>query len=209
MRWSKVSTFYTSISNQMSKQIVIGYNAQRERELNQMADTIQKAFRGLENAFLTQGLPFSLDVESALADAANEVKLGGSREVSQAKKLDLLGINPELLQSASYQLSKACSDLGVEPSSLNADGSIPSKQLAQLVKEQCEIIATGDRAVELANTLTEVIKSMEGFYAFMQTYGMNLPNAYAISQSTHGMIEGNGEGKYRINPNAFSIYSRG
>jgi hypothetical protein len=103
MRWSKVSMFYTSISNQMSKQIVIGYNAHRERELGQMADTIQKAFRGLENAFLTQGVAFSLDVESALAEAANEVKLGGSREVSQTKKLDLLGINPELLRSASYQ----------------------------------------------------------------------------------------------------------
>jgi hypothetical protein len=209
MRWSKVSMFYTSISNQMSKQIVIGYNAQRERELGQMADTIQKAFRGLENAFLTQGVAFSLDVESALAEAANEVKLGGSREVSQTKKLDLLGINPELLRSASYQLAKACSDLGVEPSSLNADGSVPSKQFSQIVKEQCEIVASGDKAIELANTLNEVIKSMEAFYAFMAKHQMNRPNPYGLSQTTHGMIEGNGDGKYQINPNAFSIYSRG
>lgn len=72
-----------------------------------------------------------------------------------------------------------------------------------------EIVASGDKAVELANTLNEVIKSMEAFYAFMAKHQMNRPNPYGLSQTTHGMIEGNGDGKYQINPNAFSIYSRG
>lgn len=191
------------------KEIVIGYNPQRERELTAMADTIQKAFNGLVSAYITQGMSFSLDVEKALENASNEVKIGGEREIPQSKKLDLLGINPEVLRSASYQLNKACADLGVEVSSLTPEGAVPSKVLTSIIKEECEIKASGEKAIGLAESLNEVIKSMEGFYAFMVKHQMNRPNHYAISQSTHGMIEADGEGKFRINPNAFSIYSRG
>lgn len=57
------------------KEIVIGYNPQRERELTAMADTIQKAFNGLVNAYATQGMTFSLNVEKALEEVSNEVKI--------------------------------------------------------------------------------------------------------------------------------------
>jgi hypothetical protein len=191
------------------KEIVIGYNPQRERELTAMADTIQKAFNGLVNAYATQGITFSLNVEKALEDVSNEVKIGGEREVPQSKKLELLGINPEVLRSASYQLNKACGELGIEVFTLNPEGAVPSKVLTSIIKEQCEIKASGEKAIALAESLNEVIKSMEAFYAFMVKHQMNRPNSYAISQSTHGMIEADGEGKFRINPNAFSIYSRG
>jgi hypothetical protein len=191
------------------KEIVIGYNPQRERELTSMADTIQKAFNGLVNAYATQGMTFSLNVEKALEEVSNEVKIGGQREIPQSKKLELLGINPEVLHSASYQLNKACGELGVEVFTLTPEGAVPSKVLTSIIKEQCEIKASGEKAIALAESLNEVIKSMEAFYAFMVKHQMNRPNSYAISQSTHGMIEADGEGKFRINPNAFSIYTRG
>lgn len=204
----KPSTYSTYQSNKM-KEIVIGYNPQRERELTAMADTIQKAFNGLVTAYFTEGIPFNLDVEKALEKAANEVQIGGVRIIPQEKKLDLLGVNPQVLRSASYQLHKACADLGVEVSVLTTEGAVPSKVLTSIIKEQCEIKASGEKAIALAESLNEVIKSMEAFYAFMVKHQMNRPNSYAISQSTHGMVEADGEGKFRINPNAFSIYSRG
>jgi hypothetical protein len=83
------------------KTIVIGWNPQAERDITNEANAVSLAFRGLVSAYQEQGVPFSLDVEKALSDVSSEVVLGGSREVSQDKKLELLGINATLLTESS------------------------------------------------------------------------------------------------------------
>lgn len=191
------------------KSIVIGWNPQAERDITNEANAVSLAFRGLLSAYQEQGVPFSLDVEKALSDVSSEVVLGGSREVSQDKKLDLLGINGSLLRSQAHALSKACSEFGIESNQLTESGEVPTKILNAKIKEECEIIAVGDKAVQLAETLKDVSEAMEKFYAFMVKHGMNRPNQFSVTQATHNMLEANGEGTYRINPNAFALYGRG
>ena len=191
------------------KSIVIGWNPQAETDITNRAKAVSLAFRGLLSAYQEQGVPFSLDVEKSLADVSSEVVLGGSREVSQDKKLDLLGINGSLLRSQAHSLSKACSEFGIQADQLTESGEVPTKILNAKIKSECEIIAVGDKAVQLAESLNKVIESMEGFYSLMTKNGMNRPNQFSVTQATHNMLEANGEGTYRINPNAFSLYSRG
>ena len=191
------------------KTIVIGWNAQAERDITNEANAVSLAFRGLVSAYQEQGVPFSLDVEKALSDVSSEVVLGGSREVSQDKKLELLGINATMLRSQAHSLAKACSEFGIQADQLTESGEVPTKILNAKIKEECEIIAVGDKAVQLAESLNKVIESMEGFYSLMTKNGMNRPNQFSVTQATHNMLEANGEGTYRINPNAFALYSRG
>jgi len=190
------------------KTIVIGWNPQAERDITNEANAVSLAFRGLLSAYNEQGVPFSLDVEKALSDVSSEVVLGGSREVSQDKKLELLGINATMLRSQAHSLSKACSEFGIQADQLTELGEVPSKILTAKIKAECEILAVGDKAVQLAETLNKVIESMEGFYSFMTKNGLNRPNQFSVTQATLNMLEANGEGTYRINPNAFQLYSR-
>ena len=191
------------------KTIVIGWNAQAERDITNEANAVSLAFRGLLSAYQEQGVPFSLDVEKALSDVSSEVVLGGSREVSQDKKLELLGINATMLRSQAHSLSKACSEFGIQADQLTESGEVPSKILTAKLKAECEILASGEKGIELAETLKEVSDSMEKFYALMVKYGMNRPNQFSVTQATHNMLEADGEGTYRINPNAFALYGRG
>lgn len=191
------------------KTIVIGWNAQAERDITNEANAVSLAFRGLLSAYQEQGVPFSLDVEKALSDVSSEVVLGGSREVSQDKKLELLGINATLLRSQAHSLSKACSEFGIQADQLTESGEVPSKILTAKIKAECEVLASGEKGIELAETLKEVSDSMEKFYALMVRYGMNRPNQFSVTQATHNMLEADGEGTYRINPNAFALYGRG
>ena len=191
------------------KTIVIGWNPQAERDITNEANAVSLAFRGLVSAYQEQGVPFSLDVEKALSDVSSEVVLGGSREVSQDKKLELLGINATLLRSQAHSLAKACSEFGIQADQLTELGEVPSKILTAKIKAECEILASGEKGIELAETLKDVIDSMEKFYAFMVKHGMNRPNQFSVTQATHNMLEANGEGTYRINPNAFALYGRG
>jgi hypothetical protein len=191
------------------KSIVIGWNPQAERDIANEANAVSLAFRGLLSAYQEQGVPFSLDVEKALLDVSSEVVLGGSREVSQDKKLELLGINATMLRSQAHALSKACSEFGIQADQLTESGEVPSKILTAKLKAECEILASGEKGIELAETLKDVIDSMEKFYALMVKYGMNRPNQFSVTQATHNMLEADGEGTYRINPNAFALYGRG
>lgn len=191
------------------KSIVIGWNPQAERDTTNQANAVSLAFRSLVSAYKEQGVEFSLDVEQALLDVSSQVVLGGSREVSQDKKLDLLGINATMLRSQAYALSNACAQFGIEPNQLTESGEVPSKILTAKIKAECEILASGTKGIELAETLNEVGAAMEKFYAFMKAHGMNRPSTFAVTQATHNMLEADGEGTYRINPNAFSLYGRG
>ena len=191
------------------KTIVIGWNPQAERDITNQANAVSLAFRGLLSAYNEQGVPFSLDVEKALSDVSSEVVLGGSREVSQDKKLELLGINATMLRSQAHALAKACSEFGIQADQLTESGEVPSKILNAKLKAECEILTSGETGLELAETLMEVSDSMEKFYALMVKYGMNRPNQFSVTQATHNLLEANGEGTYRINPNAFSLYGRG
>lgn len=192
----------------MSKQIVIGYNAQAETDITNKANAVSLAFRGLVSAYAEQGVPFSLDVEKALLDVSSEVVLGGKREVSMDKKLDLLGINATMLRSQAHSLDKACFEFGIQADQLTESGEIPTKILQAEIKRNCEIVAVGEWAVELAETLNDVAKSMEKWYALMVREGMNKPNTYSVTTATHDILTAVGDGVYAINPNAFQVYAR-
>lgn len=192
----------------MKKEIVIGWNRQQETDLTNQAAAVSLAYRRLVAAYQEQEVPFSLDVEQTLLDVSSEVVLGGSREVSMDKKLDLLGINATMLRNQANALNDACTQFGIEANQLTESGEVPSKILKERIKSDCEIVAVGEWAVELAETLNDVAKSMSAFYDLMAKGGCNRPSAYAVTQATHNILYAVGEGVYAINPSAFQIYSR-
>lgn len=192
----------------MSKQVVIGFDAARERDITNQAAAVSLAFRSLVSVYAEQEVPFSLDVEKALADVSSEVVLGGKRAVSVDKKLELLGINATMLRSQAYALNDACAKFGIEPNQLTESGEIPTKILQAEIKRNCEIVAVGEWAVELAETLNDVAKSMEKWYALMVKGKCNKPSTYAVTQATHNILTAVGDGAYAINPNAFQVYAR-
>ena len=58
-----------------------------------------------------------------------------------------------MLRSQAYSLAKACSEFGIQADQLTELGEVPSKILTAKIKAECEILASGEKGIELAETL--------------------------------------------------------
>jgi hypothetical protein len=186
---------------------VIGWNNELEGQIKRNAEAVKKAYNGLKSAYASQGVDFSLDIEAALEKAADSVKISGTRQVPAAKRLELLGVNSELIKAAHYALVRACDELGIQPESILESGDITEAARGELLKG-CLIKAVGEDAVLLVTHLERAAGAVQEFCALMRGRNQNPPNAAAISQAFNGMLALNHIGECRIVPHMLAQYVR-
>lgn len=186
---------------------IIGWNGELEGQIKRNLEAVKLAYTGLQNAYASQGVEFSLDPEAALKAAADSVQISGTREVPTAKRLDLLGINPAAITSAAYALSQACSAVGISPEDLNENGEV-SEDLRTELMSACVVKAVGEDAVRLASELEKAAVAVQSFYRLMAERGQNRPNAAAVGQVFNGMLAMGVNGECRIVPHMLHLYVR-
>lgn len=184
---------------------VIGWNSELEGQIKRNLEAVKLAYAGLQNAYTTQGVEFSLDPEAALKAAADSVKISGTREIPAAKRLDLLGINPAVITNAHSSLVQACSAVGISTEDLNENGEV-SEDLHTELMGACVVKAVGADAVALASELEKAALAVQSFYRLMAERGQNLPNTAAVGQVFNGMLSMNGNGECRIVPYVLHQY---
>ena len=193
------------MSNKKTTEKVIGWNGELESQIKRNLEAVKLAYTGLQNAYASQGVEFSLDPEAALKATADSVKISGTREIPAAKRLDLLGINPAVITSAYYSLTQACASAGISPEDLNESGEVSENLHAELMGA-CVVKAVGEDAVELATELEKAATAVQSFYRLMVKRGQNKPNAAAVGQVFNGMLSMNINGECRIVPHMLHQY---
>ena len=195
------------MSNKKTTEKVIGWNGELESQIKRNLEAVKLAYTGLQNAYASQGVEFSLDPEAALKATADSVKISGTREIPAAKRLDLLGINPAVITGAFYALTQACNAVGISPEDLNESGEVSENLHAELMGA-CVVTAVGEDAVALASELEKAALAVQSFYRLMAERGQNLPNTAAVGQVFNGMLSMNTNGECRIVPHMLHQYVR-
>jgi hypothetical protein len=184
---------------------IIGWSGEIESQIKRNLEAAKLAYTGLQNAYASQGVEFSLDPEAALIAAADSVQITGSREIPVAKRLDLLGINPAVITSSHYTLMQACAAANIKPEDLNEKGEVSEDLRAELMSA-CVVKAVGEDAVLLATELEKAATAVQNFYQLMEQRGQNRPNTAAVGQVFNGMLAMNGNGQCSIVPYVLQQY---
>jgi hypothetical protein len=185
----------------------IGWDSGLEGQLRKQLEGIKDAHLNLRRHYASQGLDFNIDVPSALQEAAQSVVINSQREVSQAKRLDLIGISPAGIIAAYEDLIKRLSELGLSASDIDERGEVNAER-KQAILGQCEIVVTGADAVGLANELEELAAAVEKWYAVMKSRGQNTPPGIGLSMLSNGLLSASHEGRVTLVPTGIRMYGR-
>jgi hypothetical protein len=203
--FSTILNTHLNMKNNKTPEKVIGWSGEIESQIKRNLEAAKLAYTGLQNAYASQGVEFSLDPEAALKAAADSVQITGSREIPVAKRLDLLGINPAVITSSHYSLVQACSAANIKPEDLNENGEVSEDLRAELMSA-CVVKAEGEDAVQLATALERCGQALSEFFNLMQQRGQNRPNAAAVGQLTNGMLAMNADNTCAIVPYVMQQY---
>lgn len=192
-------------NKQTTPEKIIGFNKELERQLKQQIEAVAFAYKGLQQAYAEQDLEFNLSTAEALKMAAASVTISGTREIPQAKRLELLGLRPDKLEASFNILAQACGELGITPENLDSEGNLSESQTADIMS-QCTIKAVGADAVLLASELERAAALITGFFKLMADRGQNTPNASAVGILFNGMLSASFNGEVHIVPSMLAQY---
>lgn len=192
-------------NKQTTPEKIIGFNKELERQLRQQIEAVAFAYKGLQQAYVEQDLEFNLSTAEALKMAAASVTISGTREIPQAKRLELLGLRPDKLEASYSTLAQACGELGITPENLDSEGKLSESQTADIMS-QCTIKAVGADAVLLASELERAAAMVTGFFKLMKDRGQNTPNASAVGILFNGMLSASFNGEVHIVPSMLAQY---
>ena len=203
--FSTIFNTHLNMKNNKTPEKIIGWSGEIESQIKRNLEAAKLAYTGLQSAYASQGVEFSLDPEAALIAAADSVQITGSREIPVAKRLDLLGINPAVITSSHYTLMQACAAANIKPEDLNENGEVSEDLRAELMSA-CVVKAVGEDAVLLATELEKAATAVQNFYQLMEQRGQNRPNTAAVGQVFNGMLAMNGNGQCSIVPYVLQQY---
>ena len=193
------------MSKQTTPEKIIGFNKELEQQLKRQIEAVKFAYKGLQQAYVEQDLEFNLSTAEALKMAAASVTITGTREIPQAKRLELLGLRPDKLEASYNTLAQACGELGISPENLDSEGGLNESQTAELM-ERCTIKAVGADAVLLASELERAAAVVAGFFKLMADRGQNPPNPSAVGILFNGMLSATAGGEVHIVPSMLAQY---
>lgn len=185
----------------------IGWDSGLEGQLRKQLEGIKDAHLNLRKHYAAQGLDFNIDVPAALQEAAQSVVINSQREVSQAKRLDLIGISPVGIIAAYEELMKRLAELGLTASDIDERGEVNAER-KRAILGQCEIVVAGEDAVGLANELEDLAAAVEKWYGVMKSRGQNTPPGIGLSMLSNGLLTVNYEGRVTLVPTGVRMYGR-
>lgn len=185
----------------------IGWDSGLEGQLRKQLEGIKDAHLNLRKHYAAQGLDFNIDVPAALQDAAQSVVINSQREVSQAKRLDLIGISPVGIIAAYEELMKRLAELGLTASDIDERGEVNAER-KRAILGQCEIVVAGEDAIGLANELEDLAAAVEKWYGVMKSRGQNTPPGIGLSMLSNGLLTVNYEGRVTLVPTGVRLYGR-
>lgn len=192
-------------NKQTTPEKIIGFNKDLERQLKRQIEAVKFAYKGLQQAYIEQDLEFNLSTAEALKMAAASITIIGTREIPQAKRLELLGLRPDKLEASYSALAQACGELGISPENLDSEGNLSESQTAEIMS-RCTIKAVGADAVLLAGELERAAALITGFFKLMKDRGQNTPNASAVGILFNGMLSASFNGEVHIVPSMLAQY---
>jgi hypothetical protein len=190
---------------QITPEKIIGFNKELEQQLKRQLEAVKFAYKGLQQAYAEQDLEFNLSTAEALKMAAASVTITGTREIPQAKRLELLGLRPDKLEASYSTLAQACGELGIAPEDLDSEGNLGESQTAEIMAS-CTIKAVGADAVLLAGELERAAALITGFFKLMKDRGQNPPNPSAVGILFNGMLSASFDGQVHIVPSMLAQY---